>query len=81
MMNMDDCRDMLGVPVLGIVPDDEELMVSALVVLWRFRQKISGRTSIFKYCRKTYGAKVSAIMNLMKRKVSLIRLKKLEKIE
>ena len=30
MMNMDDCVDMLGVPVLGIVPDDEELMVAAL---------------------------------------------------
>ena len=24
----DDCVDMLGVPVLGIVPDDEELMVA-----------------------------------------------------
>ena len=30
MMNMDDCVDMLGVVVLGIVPDDEELMVAAL---------------------------------------------------
>ena len=30
MMNMDDCVDMLGVPVIGIVPDDEELMVAAL---------------------------------------------------
>ena len=30
MMNMDDCVDMLGVPVLGIVLDDEELMVAAL---------------------------------------------------
>lgn len=30
MMNMDDCIDMLQVPVLGIIPEDEELMVSAL---------------------------------------------------
>jgi septum site-determining protein MinD len=30
MMNMDDCVDMLQVPVVGIIPDDEELMVSAL---------------------------------------------------
>ncbi len=30
MMNMDDCVDMLQVPVIGIVPDDEELIVSAL---------------------------------------------------
>lgn len=30
MVNMDDCVDMLQVPVLGIVPDDEELIISAL---------------------------------------------------
>lgn len=30
MMNMDDCVDMLQVPVLGIVPDDEELIISSL---------------------------------------------------
>lgn len=30
MMNMDDCVDMLQVPVLGIVPDDEELILAAL---------------------------------------------------
>lgn len=30
MMNMDDCVDMLQVPVLGIIPDDDELMASAL---------------------------------------------------
>lgn len=30
MMNMDDCVDMLQVPVIGIVPDDEDLMISAL---------------------------------------------------
>ena len=30
MMNMDDCVDMLQVPVLGIIPDDDELFVSAL---------------------------------------------------
>ncbi len=30
MMNMDDCVDMLQVPVLGIIPEDEELMISAL---------------------------------------------------
>lgn len=30
MMNMDDCVDMLQVPVLGIIPDDEELIASAL---------------------------------------------------
>lgn len=30
MMNMDDCVDMIGVPVLGIVPEDEELMICAL---------------------------------------------------
>ena len=30
MVNMDDCVDMLQVPVAGIVPDDEELIISAL---------------------------------------------------
>ncbi len=30
MMNADDCVDMLQVPVIGLVPDDEELLVSAL---------------------------------------------------
>lgn len=30
MMNMDDCVDMLQIPVLGIVPDDEELIAAAL---------------------------------------------------
>ncbi len=30
MMNMDDCVDMLQVPVLGIIPDDDELIVSYL---------------------------------------------------
>ena len=30
MMNMDDCVDILQVPVLGIVPEDEELIASAL---------------------------------------------------
>lgn len=30
MMNMDDCVDMLQIPVLGIVPDDVELVASAL---------------------------------------------------
>ncbi len=30
MMNMDDCLDMLQVPVLGIIPDDEELLVASL---------------------------------------------------
>lgn len=30
MMNMDDCVDMLQIPVLGIVPDDEELILAAL---------------------------------------------------
>ncbi len=30
MMNMDDCVDMLQIPVLGIVPDDEELVLSFL---------------------------------------------------
>lgn len=29
MINMDDCVDMLQVPVAGIVPDDEELIVSS----------------------------------------------------
>ena len=30
MMNMDDCVDMLQIPVIGIIPDDEELLVSSL---------------------------------------------------
>lgn len=30
MVNVDDCVDMLQVPVLGLVPDDEELLISAL---------------------------------------------------
>lgn len=30
MMNMDDCVDMLQVPVIGIIPDDEELISAAL---------------------------------------------------
>lgn len=30
MMNMDDCVDMLQVPVIGIIPDDEELIISSL---------------------------------------------------
>ena len=30
MMNADDCVDMLGIPVLGIVPDDEELKIASL---------------------------------------------------
>lgn len=30
MVNVDDCVDMLQVPVLGLVPDDEELIISAL---------------------------------------------------
>ena len=30
MMNADDCVDMLGIPVLGIVPDDDELRIAAL---------------------------------------------------
>lgn len=30
MMNMDDCVDMIQIPVLGIIPDDEELMISSL---------------------------------------------------
>lgn len=30
MVNMDDCVDMLQVGVIGIVPDDEELVISAL---------------------------------------------------
>lgn len=30
MMNVDDCVDMLQIPVLGIVPDDEELIKAAL---------------------------------------------------
>ena len=52
MMNMDDCVDMLGVPVLGIVPDDEELMVAAL----KGTLAVSAENSSnFKYCRKTYG--------------------------
>lgn len=29
MMNMDECMDMLGIPMLGIVPEDENLLVSA----------------------------------------------------
>lgn len=30
MINVDDCVDTLGVPVIGLVPDDEELIISAL---------------------------------------------------
>lgn len=30
MMNMDDCVDILQVPVLGIIPEDDELVISAL---------------------------------------------------
>lgn len=30
MMNVDECVDMLQIPVAGIVPDDEELVISAL---------------------------------------------------
>ncbi|MCH5209404.1 MAG: septum site-determining protein MinD [Oscillospiraceae bacterium] len=30
MMNMDDCVDMLQIPVIGIIPDDEELIISSL---------------------------------------------------
>lgn len=30
MMNVDDCIDMLGVPVLGIVGDDEQVVISSL---------------------------------------------------
>ena len=30
MMNADDCVDMLGIPILGIVPEDDELKIAAL---------------------------------------------------
>lgn len=30
MMNIDDCIDMLQIPVLGIIPEDEELIISSL---------------------------------------------------
>ena len=30
MMNADDCVDMLQIPVLGIVPEDDELKIAAL---------------------------------------------------
>ncbi|MCD8181707.1 MAG: septum site-determining protein MinD [Firmicutes bacterium] len=30
MMNVDDCVDMLRVPVIGIIPEDEELIISSL---------------------------------------------------
>ena len=76
MMNMDDCVDMLGVPVLGIVPDDEELMVAALKGTLAVRQKIKGRTSIFKYCRKTYGRR-SAIMEFDEKESFFDKVKKL----
>ena len=29
MMNMDECMDMLSIPIIGIVPEDESLLVSA----------------------------------------------------
>ena len=31
MLNMDECMDILGIPMLGIVPDDEELMKAGLL--------------------------------------------------
>ena len=30
MMNVDECMDILGIPILGIIPEDEELTASAL---------------------------------------------------
>ena len=42
MMNMDDCVDMLRIPVLGIIPDDEELLVSSL----RFELAVSNENSM-----------------------------------
>ena len=77
MMNMDDCVDMLGVPVLGIVPDDEELMVAALKgTLAVSAENSRVRTSIFKYCRKTYGRR-SAIMEFDEKESFFDKVKKL----
>ena len=75
MMNMDDCVDMLGVPVLGIVPDDEELMVAALKGTLAVSAENSRAGQAFLNIAARLMAKKCLLWNLMKRKAFLIRLK------
>ena len=75
MMNMDDCVDMLGVPVLGIVPDDEELMVAALKGTLAVSTENSRAGQAFLNIAARLMGEEVLLWNLMKRKAFLIRLK------
>ena len=81
MMNMDDCVDMLGVPVLGIVPDDEELMVAALKGTLAVSAENSRAGQAFLNIAARLMGEEVPIMEFDERKAFLIRLKSFRKIE
>lgn len=70
MMNMDDCVDMLGVPVLGIVPDDEELMVAALKGTLAVSAENSGQDKLLNIAARLRAEEVP-INGFVKRKAFL----------
>ena len=77
MMNMDDCVDMLQVPVIGIVPDDEELMVSALKGELAVSNENSRAGRAFSNIAARLGGEEVPVMDFDEKEGFLKRLKKL----
>jgi septum site-determining protein MinD len=77
MMNVDDCMDMLSIPILGIVPDDVELLVSGLKGEIAVSNPVSKAGEAFSNVAKRIVGEIVPIMDFEEKEGILKRLKKL----
>ena len=77
MMNMDDCVDMLRLNPLGLVPDDEELMVSSLKGDLAVSNENSAAGAAFRNIAARIDGEETPIMDFEEKEGFLKRLKRL----
>jgi septum site-determining protein MinD len=77
MMNVDDCMDMLSIPILGIVPDDVELLISGLKGEIAVSNPVSKAGEAFSNVAKRIVGEIVPIMDFEEKEGILKRLKKL----
>ncbi len=77
MMNMDDCVDMLQIPILGIVPEDERLIAASFGGTLAVSTKDSRAGRAFRNIAARLDGEQTLIMDMEENKGFLKRIKKL----
>ena len=79
MMNVDDCMDILSIPIIGIVPDDVELLVSGLKGEIAVSNPLSKAGMAFSNVARRITGEAVPIMDFDEKEGILKRLKRLLK--